>query len=166
MVREIKHLCSQISGYRKQEKQMTQQPEQNSVVQYLNPEGLHKNRAFSQVVSVSGPAKTIYVGGQDAVDEQGNIVGKDDITAQTRQVLSNLEKALAGAGAELKHIIKWNIYLVQGQSLQAGFAAFQQIQEKLPQPPTITMAYVAGLAHPDFLVEMDATAVIPGVDQF
>lgn len=143
---------------------MAQQPEHNatgSFVLYLNPDNLPKNRAFTQVVSVSGAVKTIYVGGQDAVDEQGNIVGKGDIGAQTQQALVNLQKALAAAGAELEHIVKWNVYIVQGQSLQQGFAAFQHVWGNRPNPPAITGMFVAGLAHPDFLVEIDAIAVVP-----
>lgn len=130
-------------------------------VQYLNPDSLPKNRAFTQVVSVSGSVKTIYVGGQDAVDEQGNIVGKGDIGAQAQQVLGNLQTALAAAGADLGHIVKWNVYIVQGQSLQQGFAAFQRAWGDRPNPPAITGMFVVGLAHPDFLVEMDAIAVVP-----
>ncbi|HEY4384599.1 MAG TPA: RidA family protein [Ktedonobacteraceae bacterium] len=130
-------------------------------VQYLNPDHLHKNRAFTQVVSVTGPVKTIYVGGQNALDEQGNIVGRGDIKAQTQQVLANLRQALAAAGAEPEHIIKWSVYLLQGQSMQEGFAAFQQFWGYRPNPPAITGFYVAGLANPDFLVEMEAIAVVP-----
>ena len=143
---------------------MAQHPEHSSAggfVQYLNPDDLPKNRAFTQVVSVSGAVKTIYVGGQDAVDEQGNIVGKGDIGAQAQQVLANLQKALVAAGAELEHIVKWNVYIVQGQSLQQGFAAFQRVWGNRPNPPAITGMFVVGLAHPDFLVEMDAIAVVP-----
>lgn len=143
---------------------MTQQttfPSAHALVAYINPDRLHKNPAFTQVISVSGPVKTIYVGGQDAVDAQGIIVGKGDLKAQTAQVLANLREALAAAGAGPEHIIKWNMYLVQGQSLQEGFQAFQQFWGLRPNPPTITMAYVSGLANPDFLIEMDAVAVVP-----
>src|SRR5260370_32859018 len=86
------------------------------LVEYLNPETLHKNPAFTQVISVSGPVKTVYVGAKNAVDAQGNIVGKGDIKAQTQQVLANLREALAAAVAGPEHIIKWNMYLCQGQS--------------------------------------------------
>jgi enamine deaminase RidA (YjgF/YER057c/UK114 family) len=68
-------------------------------VQYLNPEALHKNPAFTNVVVVTGPAKTVYVGGQDAVDASGNILGKGDLKAQTDQVLKNIQAALAAGGA-------------------------------------------------------------------
>jgi len=130
-------------------------------VQYLNPDSLNKNPAFSNVVVVSGPVKTVYVGGQDAVDASGAIIGKGDLKAQTEQALKNIQAALAAAGAQPEHVIKWNIYVVQGQSLEAGFEAFQRVWGNQPNPPAVTMAFVAGLAHPDFLVEMDAIAVVP-----
>jgi enamine deaminase RidA (YjgF/YER057c/UK114 family) len=131
------------------------------VVQYLNPATLNRNPAFSNVVTVSGPVKTIYVGGQDAVDAAGNIVGKGDVRAQTEQVFKNLQAALEAAGAGLEHVVKWNILVVQGQSLQAGFEVFQRVWGRRPNPPAITGMFVAALANPEFLIEMDAIAVIP-----
>jgi len=130
-------------------------------VQHINPDGLSKNPAFTQVVAVSGPAKTIYVGGQDAVDASGTIVGKGDIKLQVEQVFKNLQTALRASGAELEHIIKWNIYMVQGQPLRPAFEVSQQIWGGRPNPPAITVVVVAGLANPEFLVEMDAIAVVP-----
>jgi len=130
-------------------------------VQYINPDTLNKNPAFTNVVVVSGPVKTVYVGGQDAVDASGAVVGKGDLKAQTVQVLKNIQAALAAGGARVEHVVKWNVYLVQGQSFTAGFEAFQSVWGNLPNPPAITGMFVAGLAHPDFLVEMDAIAVVP-----
>ena len=130
-------------------------------VQYINPDGLHKNPAFTQVVTVTGPVKTVYIGGQDAVDASGAIVGKGDLRAQTEQILKNIQEALSAAGAQPEHVIKWNIYVVQGQSVQEGYAAFQNVWGNLPNPPIITVVFVAGLGHPDFLAEVDAIAVVP-----
>lgn len=130
-------------------------------VQHINPDGLSKNPAFTNVIVVTGPAKTIYIGGQDSIDASGKIVGKGDIKQQTEQVLKNLITALQAADAGLEHIIKWNIYVVQGQAIQAAFEVFQQVWGHRSNPPAITMAFVAGLANPDFLVEMDAVAVVP-----
>jgi len=130
-------------------------------LQHINPDGLNKNPAFTNVITVTGPAKTIYIGGQDAIDGSGQIVAKGDIKRQTEQVLNNLQTALKAAGADLENIIKWNLYVVQGQPLQPGLEAFQQIWGRRPNPPVITMAFVAGLANPDFLVEMDAIAIVP-----
>src|SRR5215212_6046733 len=92
-------------------------------VRYVDPEGLHKNPAFTNVVVVEGPAKTVYVGGQDSVDASGNIVGKGDIAAQTEQVLANVRAALAAGGARPEHVIKWNLLVAEGQPLEAGFSA-------------------------------------------
>ncbi len=130
-------------------------------VQYVNPDALNKNPAFTNVIVVTGPVKTVYVGGQDAVDASGSIIGKGDLKAQTEQVLKNLRLALAAGGAQFEHIIKWNLYIVQGQPLRAGFEVFQRVWGNRPNPPAISMVFVAGLAHPDFLVEMDAIAVVP-----
>jgi enamine deaminase RidA (YjgF/YER057c/UK114 family) len=130
-------------------------------VQYLNPDTLNKNPAFTNVVTVSGPAKTIYIGGQDAVDASGAIVGKGDLRAQTEQILKNIKAALAAAGAQPEHVVKWNIYVLQGQSVQEGFAAFQSVWGNPADPPVITVVFVAALGHPDFLAEIDAIAVVP-----
>ncbi len=130
-------------------------------VEYLNPDTLHKNPAFTNVVTVTGPVRTIYIGGQDAVDASGSIIGKGDIGAQTEQILKNIELALAAGGAQLEHVVKWNLYVVQGQSLRTGFEAFQRVWGNRPNPPVISFMFVAGLAHPDFLAEMDAIAVVP-----
>jgi enamine deaminase RidA (YjgF/YER057c/UK114 family) len=130
-------------------------------VRYINPDSLNRNPAFTNVVVVEGNVKTVHIGGQDAIDAQGEIVGKGDIVAQTEQVLANVRAALEAGGARPEHIIKWNLYVVEGQSLEAGFGAFRNAWPQRPDPPAITMAFVSALAHPDFLVEMDAVAVVP-----
>ena len=130
-------------------------------IQHFNPTGLSHNPTFTQVITVSGPVKTIYIGGQDAVDASGAIVGKGDLKLQTEQIFHNLQIALGAAGAGFEHIIKWNIYLVAGQPLQPAFEVFQHVWGRRPNPPAITMLFVSALANPDFLVEMDAIAVLP-----
>ena len=130
-------------------------------VQHINPDGLSKNLAFTNVIAVTGPVRTIYIGGQDSVDAAGKIVGKGDMKQQTEQVLINLQLALQAGNAQLEHIIKWNIYVVQGHPIQAAFEVFQRVWGRRPNPPAITMMFVSGLANPDFLVEMDAIAIVP-----
>jgi enamine deaminase RidA (YjgF/YER057c/UK114 family) len=87
-------------------------------------------------------------------------LAKGDFQAQAEQVLKNIQAALAAAGADLQHLIKWNLFVVQGQDLRVGLSAFQKAWGTRPNPPTISFAFVAGLAHPDFLLEMDAIAVV------
>ena len=130
-------------------------------MEFLNPDGMHRNPAFSNVAVVSGSVRTIYVGGQDSIDAEGNIVGVGDIAAQTEQALRNVRTALTAAGAGPEHVIKWTVFIVDGQDFRSGYAAFQRVWGDRPDPPVITAAVVAGLAHPDFLVEIDAIAVVP-----
>ena len=130
-------------------------------VSHLNPEGLHKNPAFSQAITTSGNTRTIYVGGQNALDASGTVVGKGDIGVQANQVARNLQVALASANASIEHVVKWTVYVVQGQPLGPAMGAFQQVFGPLPKPPTVSVLFVAGLAHPDFLLEVEATAVVP-----
>ena len=130
-------------------------------VRYINPDSLIKNPAFTNGVVVEGNVRTVHIGGQDAINASGEIVGKGNIVAQTEQTLANLRVALAAGGAEPEHIIKLNIYIVEGQPLQAGFDAFQNAWPEVPNAPAITVMFVSALAHPDFLVEIDAVAVVP-----
>jgi enamine deaminase RidA (YjgF/YER057c/UK114 family) len=144
---------------------MTEQPEKASPggsVQFLNPDDLPKNPAYTNVIVVSGSVKTIYIGAQGAFDAAtGTIVGRGDIGAQSMQVMKNIQAALAAAGAGLEHLIKWNIYLVQGYPLQPGIEAFQRVWGNRPNAPANTVMYVSELVPADFLICIDAIAVLP-----
>jgi enamine deaminase RidA (YjgF/YER057c/UK114 family) len=128
-------------------------------VEHINPDGLIKNPAFTNVITVQGNAKTIYIGEINANDAGGAVVGKGDLKVQADQVMKNMQTALQSAGAGLEDVVKWNVYLVQGQSLQTGFEAFQKAWGKKPNPPTITLVFVASLSNPDYLMGMEAIAV-------
>lgn len=127
-------------------------------VRHINPEGLHRNPAFSQAVVVEQPAKTIYVGGQNGVDADGKIVGST-VGEQASQALRNLATILESEGASLANIVSWSIAVVDGHALGEGFAAFQQAWDPADPPPAITVHVVAGLG-PSFLVEIDAVAAV------
>ena len=149
-----------ISSCNNQEKQSDMEKHTKGKVVYINPEGLHQNPAYSQMVTTQGPLKTIYIGGQNATNKEEQIVGKGDIKAQALQTLNNLKIALAAGGASLSNVIKWNVFIVQGQDSQTAFQALEEDLKKIPNPPIITGLYVAGLAQPDFLLEMDAIAIV------
>ncbi len=143
---------------------VTELPENTSAespVRYINPDGLPKSDAFTNVIVVTGLLRTVYVGGQDAINASGAVVGKGDIRTQAQQVLDNLQTALVASEASLEHVIKWNVYVVEGQPPQPAFELFQRVWGDRPNPPAITLVFVSGLAHPDFLLEMDAVAVVP-----
>jgi enamine deaminase RidA (YjgF/YER057c/UK114 family) len=131
------------------------------MTEFINPDSLFKSPAFSQVAVVSGNHKTIYVGGQNAVDRNGQLVGKGNLEQQAQQVLINLEAALKAANAGFEHVVKWNIYFARGQSAQLGFKVFQPVLSKLKVPPLVTGIFVDALANPDYLLEIEAIAVVP-----
>jgi enamine deaminase RidA (YjgF/YER057c/UK114 family) len=125
----------------------------------VNPEEMHSNPAFTQAVVVQGAARTIYVGGQNAVDAAGQIVGAGDLGAQSEQVYRNLETVIVASGGSLHDIIKLTILVVVGQDIRPGFEVWQRFWGTEAPPPAVSMAFVAGLAHPDCLVEIEAIAV-------
>lgn len=128
-------------------------------VSHLNPSSLPRNSGFSQAVRVEGRADTIYVGGQNAVGSDG-VIGAD-IGAQTAAALDNLRAVLAEAGADLENVVAWSVLVLQGQPLAEAFASFQEAWGNRGQPPAVSVALVAGLANPGFLVEISAIAVVP-----
>jgi enamine deaminase RidA (YjgF/YER057c/UK114 family) len=92
---------------------------------HINPEGLSRSPAFSQAVVVEQPAKMIYIGGQNGVDAAGKLVGPT-VGEQASQAFRNLATVLESEGASLANIVSWSIAVVDGHSLDEGFAAFQQ----------------------------------------
>jgi enamine deaminase RidA (YjgF/YER057c/UK114 family) len=130
-------------------------------VDHLNPSGMRTNPAFTNVVVVSGAAKTIYIGAIDPVDATGALVGRGDIAAQTEQIFKNLDVLLTAAGATLENIIIWRIFIVQGQSLQAGAGVFFRVWGQRPNPPANTIVFVPELGVADSLITLEAVAVVP-----
>ena len=139
----------------------TDQPDAAGSVQYLNPETLPRNPAFTQVVVATGPVKTVYIGMQNAVDAARNIVGKGDIAAQTEQVLKNVQACLEAAGARPEHLVHWNIYIAQGQPIQSAFEVGMRWWGRRPNPPANSVIFVPAFTPPDFLIGIDAIAVVP-----
>jgi enamine deaminase RidA (YjgF/YER057c/UK114 family) len=129
-------------------------------VEHINPDGLNVNPAFSQVVTVTGPVKTVYIGAQNSVDGNRNIVGKGDIAAQTEQILKNIDICLKAAGASKEHLISWNIYVAQGQDMRPAFEAGMRWWGDKDKPPLNNVMFVSGFG-PDFLILIDAIAVVP-----
>jgi enamine deaminase RidA (YjgF/YER057c/UK114 family) len=133
----------------------------NDKIERINPEGLPKNPAFSQVVITQGNGKTIYIGGQNPINANREIIGKGDIQTQTEQVMQNIETALTACGASFENVVKLSIYIVQGQNLYGAFQASQKFMSNTANPPAISVLIVSGLANPNFLIEVDATAFVP-----
>jgi enamine deaminase RidA (YjgF/YER057c/UK114 family) len=100
----------------------------------------------------------VYVAGQTATDEQGQVVGKGDITAQATQVFENLKKALASANADFSHVVKTTIFLTDPRFREPLSEVRQRYLGN--NLPTSTLVTVAALATPDLLIEIEAIAVV------
>ena len=79
---------------------------------------------------------------------------------QTQQALANLQTVLDAAGASLDDLVKVTIIMQQDIDLNAAFGAWMAVWGKRTNPPTVTALRVAGLANPDFLIEIEAQAVL------
>ena len=132
-----------------------------NAIQPVNPEGLMKSPAFSQAILTHGKGKTLYIGGQNAVNEKGEPVGKGSIEAQTEQIMQNIQRILASCGASFDHVVKFSIFIVQGQDVPAAFQTSQKYTKTASQPAAVSAVMVAGLGRPDYLIEIDAIAFIP-----
>lgn len=119
-------------------------------IQHINPDGMASNPAYSQGVVTFGNGKTIYVGGQNAVNELGEIVGKGDLAAQTMQAMQNVQAVLEAAGAGWNQVIKLSVFILQGNDPVKGFQAAQSFMARMAKPPAVTVLLVAGLGNPDF----------------
>jgi enamine deaminase RidA (YjgF/YER057c/UK114 family) len=136
-------------------------PTPHGQVEYINPGALHPNPAFTHMVTVSGPVKTVYIGAQLAVNQDGAIVGKGDIAAQTVQILKNIEVCLEAGGARPEHLIHWTIFVAAGQDMRPAFEAGLRWWGARPHPPMNNVVFVAGFSPADFLISIEALAVVP-----
>lgn len=124
---------------------------------FVNPRTL----GYSDAVSVNH-GKTIYVSGQVALNEAGQLVGKNDLKAQTIQVFENLKRVLTQAGATFQDVVKVNIYIVNCKP--EDVALFRELRKQYfsaTQPPASTLVGVTSLVNPDFLIEIEVVAVKP-----
>ena len=102
----------------------------------------------------------VFISGQIAWDERENIVGGDSVLGQARQAFRNLEKAMEAAGGTLQDVVALRIYVVDYQA-ECGTAVGTALREVFSgNPPTSTWIGVSALAVPEFLIEIEATAVL------
>jgi enamine deaminase RidA (YjgF/YER057c/UK114 family) len=129
--------------------------------QNIQPEALSKRVVnghvlYSHVVVAEGK-RTIFISGQLARDRHGNAVGKGDMRAQLRQVGENIKAALEAAGATLDDLVKTTTYVTD---IEEYFKHVDVRMDYFRALPTSTTVEVRRLAHADFLVEVEAMAVV------
>jgi enamine deaminase RidA (YjgF/YER057c/UK114 family) len=126
--------------------------------QALNPDGLCPPMGPYSHVTVSEPGRLVWCAGAVSVDADGNIVGEGDIVAQTRQVMENLRIALASAGAAFDDVVKITTWVTDAKL----FPQLAPVRaEYLREPyPASALLEVSALMYPEFLVEIEAVAVV------
>lgn len=135
---------------------------QSANFRLFNPETLMTPTAgYSQVAEVTG-GKLVYIAGQVALDKSGALVGKDDFPAQVEQVFKNLQAAVEAAGGDFNEVVKLNFYCSESVD-PALITQVRGIRDKFvntQNPPASTFVVVHRLVRPEWLIEVDATAVV------
>lgn len=129
-------------------------------IQHINPAGMLKSPAFSQGIVVPAGARTLIIGGQNGVDENGQLVSKS-LGEQTAKAIDNLIRVLETGGGTLENLVRLGIHVKGDVDIRPGFEAWMQRWGRRPNPPTIVVLRVAGMGmSSDVLVEIEAMAVL------
>ena len=125
---------------------------------FINPPALRRPPGYTHVVEVTAPARIVYIAGQLGVDGDDKVVG--DFRRQAVQTFENLKTALAAVGAQFRHVVKLNNYLVD----RAHLPTFREVRDSYlaenDRPASTTIA-ISGLAREGALIEIEAVAVLP-----
>jgi len=130
-----------------------------SSTRFLNPPTMPQPFGYTHVVETRG-GRTIYISGQVALDAAGNVIGLADLQAQTIQVFKNLDAALASVGATFHHVVKLTYFLLDIAQIPVVRSVRDQYINTR-QPPASSAVEVRRLFRDEFLIEIEAIAVIP-----
>lgn len=138
----------------------TAQAQTGPSVRHSNPDGMSKPTAYSQVVEVNGPHRVIYLAGQTGADANGKAA--QGFRAQAVQVMENIKTALASVGGNFEHIVKLTTYMTD---LEANGDAYREVRASYfankAALPASTLLQISRLANPAYLIEVEATAILP-----
>lgn len=129
--------------------------------QYLNPKEVFQSPFFTHAVSISGPAKIVYVSGQVSYDRDGFVTGKDDMRAQAEQVFKSLTHNLRAAGATWSDVVKLTGYMVRMNADAVNL--YREVRSRYLDPkrmPASTLIGVKRLVHEDLLLEVEVVAAL------
>ena len=128
-------------------------------VECINPAEIDTPQTYSHVAVATG-TRMVFVAGQEPEDKEGNLVGHGDMAAQAHQVFANIGHALAAAGARPDQVTKLTIFVADYR--REHLALIEQGRAALfgGHKPTDTLVGVAALSRPEYLLEVDAVAVV------
>jgi enamine deaminase RidA (YjgF/YER057c/UK114 family) len=130
-------------------------------IQLSSPATIHKPNGYSHLAEVRG-GRLVYIAGQVAQDASGALVGKDDLRAQLTQIFKNLQSALEAAGGTCAHIIKLGYFCCE-RVPAAELPSVREIRDQFVNtkaPPASTFVFVSRLVRPEWMIEVEAVAVV------
>ncbi|MDP1860239.1 MAG: RidA family protein [Gemmatimonadaceae bacterium] len=130
----------------------------DQTIRRINPASLSPANGYTHVVEVS-LGRTLYIAGQIALDSTGALVGAGDFAAQSQQVFANLRRALDSAGATFSDVVKLTMLSTDASKL----SVVREIRARHldhAQAPASTFMEVRGLARSEWLIEIEAIAVV------
>ena len=130
-------------------------------LELINPRDLPIPQTYTHVVVATG-TKLVFVAGQEPEDKHGNLVGHGDLAAQARQVFANLGRALAAAGARPDQVTKITIFVVHHKPEYLPIIEAGRVLVFGDHKPADTIVGVEALSRPEYLIEVDAIAVMDG----
>jgi enamine deaminase RidA (YjgF/YER057c/UK114 family) len=122
-----------------------------------NPPNVHKTAGYAHAVRMGD---ILFLSGQVAQNEQGQIVGIGNPEAQVEQIYRNLRAVLEAGGSSLERIGKMTILTTSIEYLPAIRAVRDRVFAPIGHVPASTLAIISSLAHPDYLVEIEVVAAI------
>lgn len=131
------------------------------VITFTNPSSVSRPKGYSHAADISlGNYRMVMISGQVAVDSNGSLVGKGDIAKQSEQVFINIRNILLSLGGTMDHVAKISVFMTD----ISQFGQFREVRGlfvNAQNPPASTLVQVCKLAHGDFLLEVEAMAIIP-----
>ena len=127
----------------------------------VNPPELGTPPGYSQTVDVSA-SRIIFISGQTALDQEGNLVGRNDFAAQAAQVFRNLAIALRACGCDATNLVKLTVFLTDMENL----GAYREVRNRFfasvtpTAAPAVTLVEVSKLYGAEFMIEIEAIAAV------
>lgn len=130
-----------------------------AMIDSFNPPDIWQPFGAFAMAAIQGDGQVVHLKGQVALDRDNRVVGVGDMRAQTRQVLENIRTVLASAGGTMADIAKVTVFVTD----MAGLAEIHQVRAEFftPPYPASSLVQVARLVKPEYLIEIEAVAVIP-----
>jgi enamine deaminase RidA (YjgF/YER057c/UK114 family) len=131
-------------------------------IERINPKGLHRTPGYHHV-TISTAQRYAHLSGQSPLDEDGVLVGGDDLVAQVNQVAHNIAVALDHIGATPEDVVRAVIYVASTEraDLALVWTALSRSEVGAALSTASTLIGVAQLGYPGQLVEVDITAALP-----